>query len=83
MANDINTEILGIISTPAVLMDKDDIPYEYSDKSMGKMTYKRKEQNISLQLYSLLMAEEISSDEFRKFSSGNIIEYGSISRTYC
>lgn len=79
----IKKQLIDYIYTPAVLMNKDDVPYEYKKGgSINRLKRRRNNENIPIQLYSFIIAKNISKNQLREFASGLFLNYIETSKIY-
>lgn len=79
----IKEQLIEYISTPAVLMTKDEIPYEYKQTgSINRLKRRRNNKDIPLQLYAFVISRNISKNELREFASGLFLNYIETSNIY-
>lgn len=79
----IKKQLTEYIGTPAVLMNKDDVPYEYKKNgSINRLKRRRNNEDIPLQLYSFIVAKNISKNQLREFASGLFLNYIETSKIY-
>ena len=73
----IKEQLENYIKEPAILMSKDNIPYEYKKEgSINRLKRRRSEDiEIPLQLYSFLVSNNVSINQFREFASGLFLNY--------
>ena len=73
----IKEQLENYIKEPAILMSKDNIPYEYKKEgSINRLKRRRSEEiEIPLQLYSFLVSNNVSINQFREFASGLFLNY--------
>lgn len=74
--DEIKKQLIQYITEPAVLMTKDDVPYEYKDGgSINRLKRRRSNEDIPIQLYSFLMENGVSKNQLREFASGLFLNY--------
>lgn len=81
----IKAQLNEYIKTPAVLVTKDDVPYEYKRKTASVNRLKRRrcdDVDIPLQLYSFLVTHNITRNQLREFASGLFLNYIETSSNY-
>jgi len=79
----IKNQLVEYIHTPAVLMDKNDVPYEYKDGgSINRLKRRRNNDDIPLELYSFILSNNISKNQLREFASGLFLNYIETSSIY-
>lgn len=79
----IKNQLINYITTPAVLMDKNDIPYEYRNGgSINRLKRRRNNDDIPLELYSFILANNIPLNQLREFASGLFLNYVETSSIY-
>lgn len=79
----IKNQLIEYISTPAVLVNKDDVPYEYKKGgSINRLKRRRNNTDIPIQLYAFVLSENISKNQLREFASGLFLNYIETSNIY-
>lgn len=79
----IKKQLIEYISTPAVLMNKDDVPYEFKKSgSINRLKRRRNNDDIPLQLYAFVVSKNISKNQLREFASGLFLNYIETSNIY-
>ena len=72
----IKTELIEYIHNPAVLMTKDEVPYEYKTSgSINRLKRRRVTKDIPLNLYSFVVLNNIPKNQLREFASGLFLNY--------
>lgn len=82
--NIIKKQLMDYIKQPTVLMTKDGAPYEYKKGgSINRLKRRRiNDENIPLELYSFILANNISKTQLQEFASGLILNYAEIKNIY-
>ena len=79
----IRNQLLDYIKTPAVLMDKNDVPYEYNKNcSINRLKRRRNKEDIPIELYTFILTNGISKNQLREFASGLFLNYIETSSIY-
>lgn len=79
----IHDQIIEYIATPAVLMTKEEIPYEYkTGGSIQRLKRRRNNKEIPLQLYSFILSSGIPKNQLREFASGLFLNYVETTNIY-
>ena len=72
----IRDQLIEYISTPTVLVTKDDIPYEFKQNgSVNRLKRRRYNDEIPLQLYSFICHNDVSKSQMQEFASGLFLNY--------
>lgn len=79
----IKKQLEEFIATPAVLVNKDDVPYEYKKGgSINRLKRRRNNYDIPLQLYSFAISKNVTKNQLREFASGLFLNYIETSNIY-
>lgn len=80
----VKEQLTDYIQTPAVLMSREEEPYEYREKdsSVNRLKSRRLEQDIPYQLYTFLVENGITKNQLREFASGLFLNYIETSKIY-
>lgn len=79
----IHDQLTEYIQTPAVLMNKDESPYEFKQEgSINRLKRRRNNDDVPLQLYSFVIANKVSKNQLREFASGLFLNYVESSNIY-
>ena len=72
----IRDQLIEYIKQPTVLVNKEDVPYEFKDSgSVNRLKRRRMEDDIPLQLYSFVLSNHVTKNQLREFSSGLFLNY--------
>lgn len=81
--DEIQQQLESYIENPAVLVTKDDIPYEYkSAGSVNRLKKRRYNEDVPLQLYAFVVLNGITKNQLKEFASGLFLNYVETSRIY-
>lgn len=79
----IKGQLLEYISNPAVLVDKNDAPYEYREGgSINRLKRRRQNKDMPLELFSFVIESGIAKTQIQEFASGCILNYVETSKIY-
>lgn len=79
----IKKQLIEYISTPTVLVNKDDVPYEFKKGgSINRLKRRRNNKDIPLELYSFVVENNISKNQLREFASGLFLNYVETTKIY-
>ena len=79
----IKEQLVELIKEPAVLMTKDEVPYEFMKSgSINRLKRRRDCSNIPFELYSFIVSNNISKNQLREFASGLFLNYIETSNIY-
>lgn len=71
------------IKTPAVLVDADDVPYEYREKgSVNRLKRRRYGVEIPFELFNFIISNGVSKAKAQEFASGLILNYSENSKIF-
>lgn len=81
---DIKKQLEELISEPAVLMSRQEEPYEYREVEGSKARFKRKRhiENMPFKLYNFVVQNNIEKNQLREFASGLFLNYIDTSSIY-
>jgi hypothetical protein len=81
--NIIKKQLMDYIKQPAILVNKDDVPYEYRDGgSVARLKRRRANVDIPYQLYEFIVENNITRNQLREFGSGLFLNYVETSKIY-
>lgn len=79
----IKDQLYDYIKTPAVLMDKNEVPYEFRESgSINRLKRRRNNNDIPLELYTFIISNNITKNQLREFASGLFLNYVETSKIY-
>lgn len=78
----IEDELQEYIKNPTVLVNRDDIPYEYQ-QSRSRLKYRRYGIPIPCKLYMFMVQNHISKLLLSEFASGFFLDYIKLKNNYC
>lgn len=75
--DEIKKQLEEMICIPAVLMSRQEEPYEYREVEGSKARFKRKRslENLPFQLYNFAVQNNIQKNQLREFASGLFLNY--------
>jgi len=79
----IKEQLNEYIKEPAVLMDKNGVPYEFTQNvSINRLKQRRNNEDIPLELYSFIISNGIAKNQLREFGSGLFLNYVETNKIY-
>lgn len=74
--SEVERQLKEFIRTPAVLVDKNDVPYEFRETgSVNRLKRRRYTDNIPLELYFFVLSNNIPKNQLMEFASGIFLNY--------
>lgn len=72
----IKNQLIDYISTPTVLVTKEDVPYEFKQGgSINRLKRRRYNDEIPMQLYAFICNNDVSKYQMQEFASGLFLNY--------
>lgn len=78
----IEKSLVEYIKTPAILVDKNNVPYEYRQSGSITRLKRRRFNTVSINLYAFLLDNKISKNTLSEFASGNFLNYVEMNNIY-
>lgn len=79
----IKEQLIDYISVPAVLVDKNDVPYEFRGSGgLSRLKRRRESNEIPLELFTFAIENGVTRDQMREFASGLFLNYVEMSKIY-
>lgn len=80
--DDIESELKEYVKNPTILVNRDDVPYEFQD-AKSRLKRRRYDVKIPYKLYMFMVQNHIDKNILSEFASGLFLNYISIKNIYC